>query len=212
MRLKTLFILGLLTVISGCSSLFQKEQIQGQGNATQWSQHKQQLQALDGWQISGKIGLRLPNPSDSGSGTLFWLQRQDYFDIRLAGPLGQGATRLTGRPDAVTLEIAGRGQLSADSPEALLQETLGWSLPVSHLFWWIRALPAPDSRSRIELNSDNRLAQLEQDGWRVEYSRYAEHQGYWLPERIKLYGTDVEVTLVIKEWQARQLGLNREPQ
>ncbi|OZB22091.1 MAG: outer membrane lipoprotein LolB, partial [Pseudomonas sp. 34-62-33] len=27
-----------------------------------------------------------------------------------------------------------------------------------------------------------------------------------LPERIKLYGQNLEVTLVIKDWQPRQLG------
>jgi outer membrane lipoprotein LolB len=51
--------------------------------------NKQQLTGLDGWQIDGKIGIRAPK--DSGSGTLFWLQRQDYYDIRLSGPLGRGA-------------------------------------------------------------------------------------------------------------------------
>ena len=56
------------------------------------------------------------------------------------------------------------------------------------------------------LDASSRLAQLEQDGWRVEYLRYAEHDGYWLPERLKLHGPDIDITLVVKDWQARQLG------
>ncbi|MCR3785962.1 lipoprotein insertase outer membrane protein LolB, partial [Pseudomonas aeruginosa] len=47
---------------------------------------------------------------------------------------------------------------------------------------------------------------LEQDGWQIEYTRYAEQNGYWLPERLKLHGQDLDVTLVIKDWQPRQLG------
>ena len=35
---------------------------------------------------------------------------------------------------------------------------------------------------------------------------YTEQNGYWLPERIKLHGTDLDVTLVIKDWQPRKLG------
>ena len=35
----------------------------------------------------------------------------------------------------------------------------------------------------------------------------AEQGGYWLPERLKLSGHDLQVTLVIKDWQPRQLGL-----
>ena len=72
--------------------------------------------------------------------------------------------------------------------------------------WWIRGLPAPDSKSRITLDADSRLAQLSQDGWEVSYTRYAEQDGYWLPERLRLEGHDIQVTLVIKDWQPRHLG------
>ncbi|MNV72922.1 Outer-membrane lipoprotein LolB precursor [compost metagenome] len=165
---------------------------------------KQQLTALDGWQIDGKIGIRAPK--DSGSGTLFWLQRQDYYDIRLSGPLGRGAARLTGRPGDVTLEVANQGRYTAPSPDALLEEQMGWKLPVSNLAWWVRGLPAPSSKSRLSLDADSRLASLEQDGWKVEYTAYTQQNGYWLPERIKLHGRDLDVTLVIKAWQPRKLG------
>ena len=159
---------------------------------------------LDGWQINGKVGIRAPK--DSGSATLFWLQRQDYYDIRLSGPLGRGAARLTGRPGNVTLEVANQGRYEASSPEELLGEQLGWSLPVSHLVWWVRGLPAPGSKSRVALNADSRLGQLEQDGWKIEYLSYVEQNGFWLPERVKLHGKDLDVTLVVKDWQPRQLG------
>lgn len=123
------------------------EALEGQGDAQTWKTHKQQLSELDAWQIDGKVGIRAPR--DSGSGTLFWLQRQGYYDIRLSGPLGRGAARLTGREGAVSLEVAGQGRYQAESPEALLEEQLGWRLPVSHLLWWVRGLPAPDSKSRL---------------------------------------------------------------
>lgn len=61
-------------------------------------------------------------------------------------------------------------------------------------------------KSRLTLDADSRLARLEQDGWQIEYTRYAEQNGYWLPERLKLHGQDLDVTLVIKDWQPRQLG------
>ena len=44
------------------------------GRCATWKTHKQQLSELDAWQIDGKVGIRAPR--DSGSGTLFWLQRQ----------------------------------------------------------------------------------------------------------------------------------------
>jgi outer membrane lipoprotein LolB len=110
----------------------------------------------------------------------------------------------------VTLEVAGQGRYEAASPEELLEQQMGWRLPVSHLLWWIRGLPAPDSKSRLTLDGDSRLAKLQQDGWDVEYTRYSEQDGYWLPERLKLHGQDLDVTLVVKSWQPRQLGAGQQ--
>lgn len=197
-------VFSLIALLAGCAGLTSREAVEGHGDPARWQVHKQQVSQLDGWQINGKIGIRAPQ--DSGSGTLFWLQRQDYFDIRLSGPLGRGAARLTGRPGDTVLEAANQGRFQAKSPEALLREQLRLDLPVSNLLWWIRGLPAPTSKSRVTLDGDSHLAQLEQDGWRVEYTRYAQQNGYALPERLKLYGQDLEITLVIKDWQPRQLG------
>jgi outer membrane lipoprotein LolB len=201
---RNLLIPALALLLAGCAGLGPQESVEGPGNAEDWKAHKAQISEIDGWQINGKIGIRAPQ--NSGSGTLFWLQRQDYFDIRLSGPLGRGATRLTGRPDAVALEVAGQGRFEAESPEALVESQLGWQLPVSNLLWWIRGLPAPDSRSRISVDSSGRLANLQQDGWDVQYVGYTEEDGYALPTRIKLAGRDLQITLVVKDWQPRQLG------
>ncbi|GGM13019.1 outer-membrane lipoprotein LolB [Pseudomonas asuensis] len=203
-NIRFFLITALLAFLAGCAGQVTHETVEGHGNAAAWKAHKERITTLDGWQINGKVGIRAPN--ESGSGTLFWLQRQGYFDIRLSGPLGRGAARLTGRPDDVTLEVANQGRYHADSPEALLEQQLGWRLPVSHLLWWVRGLPAPDSRSQLTLDSDSHLSRLVQDGWTVEYTRYTEQKGYSLPERLKLKGQDLDVTLVIKDWQPRQLG------
>lgn len=201
---RPLLVFSLIALLAGCTGLTSRESLEGEGSPALWQSHKQQISRLDAWQISGKVGIRAPQ--DSGSGTLFWLQRQDYYDIRLSGPLGRGAARLTGRPGDLQLEVANQGRYQAASPEQLLQQQLGLNLPVSHLLWWIRGLPAPDSKSRLTLDRDSRLAHLNQDGWQVEYLRYTEQDGYWLPERLKLSGHDLQVTLVIKDWQPRQLG------
>ncbi|WP_455232330.1 lipoprotein insertase outer membrane protein LolB [Geopseudomonas aromaticivorans] len=205
MNLRGLQLLAGLLLLAGCAGLGPREDVGGQGTASAWRQHKTEVATIDGWQIDGKVGIRAPQ--DSGSGVLFWLQRRDYYDIRLSGPLGRGATRLTGREGDIRLEVANQGRYQAESPEALLEEQIGWRLPVSHLLWWIRGLPAPDSKSRLTLNADSRLARLEQDGWRVEYADYQQQNGYWLPQRLKLFGENLDITLVIKAWQPRRLGL-----
>ncbi len=204
MRFAGLLTFTLLLALGGCNHFASKEQLTGSGQAKSWQTHKQQITPLDAWQINGKLGIR--SEKESGSAVLFWLQRQDYFDIRLSGPLGQGSTRLTGRQGAVSLEIANRGTFQASSAEELMQQQLGWSLPVENLLWWVRGLPAPHSKSQVQLDSNSLLAKLEQDQWQVEYLSYRIENGIQLPERIKLSGAGLNITLVIKEWQARQLG------
>ncbi|MBF7141932.1 MULTISPECIES: lipoprotein insertase outer membrane protein LolB [Pseudomonas] len=204
MLLRNCFALLLVTLLAGCAGLGPQEAVQGQGTAQGWRAHKTEVAAIDGWEISGKVGIRAP--SDSGSGTLYWLQRQDYYDIRLSGPLGRGAARLTGHPGDASLEVANQGRYQAATPEDLLQQQLGWRLPVGNLVYWVRGLPAPEGKSSLTLDGDSRLARLEQDGWTVEYTRYSQQGAYWLPERMKLHGQDLDVTLVIKDWQPRQLG------
>ena len=89
--MRKLLISTFALLLAGCAGLGPQESVEGPGNVEDWKAHKAHISEIDGWQISGKIGIQAPQ--DSGSGTLFWLQRQGYFDIRLSGPLGRGATR-----------------------------------------------------------------------------------------------------------------------
>ncbi|HZJ95263.1 MAG TPA: lipoprotein insertase outer membrane protein LolB [Thiopseudomonas sp.] len=204
MRFLSLFSLTLLLILSGCSQLSTQEQLSDPTRASSWQNHKRQAAPIDAWQITGKLGIR--SQDNSGSAIIFWLQRQDYFDIRLSGPLGQGSTRLTGRQGAVSLEIANRGTYQAASAEALMQQQLGWSLPVENLLWWVKGLPAPHSQSQLQLDDNSLLSELLQDQWHIQYLSYRSENGLQLPERIKLSGAGLDITLVIKEWRARQLG------
>lgn len=119
MFLRHFIVFSFIALLAGCAGFGARESVEGQGSPAQWKQHKAQLSSIDGWQIEGKVGVRAPK--DSGSGTLFWLQRQDYFDIRLSGPLGRGAARLTGRP--------GRLVVCGDAGDAL-----GDSLYETHIY------------------------------------------------------------------------------
>src|SRR5699024_3327359 len=205
MRFATFLLASLLLTLSGCSHFSTQEQLSGSGQASSWQSHKQQITPVDAWQINGKIGIR--SEKESGSAVLFWLQRQDYFDIRLSGPLGQGSTRLIGRQGAVSLEIANRGTFQATSAKELMQQQLGWSLPVENLLWWVKGLPAPDSPSQLPLDDNSLLSELRQNQWHIQYLSYRPESDLQLPERIKLSGAGLDITLVIKEWRARELGL-----
>ncbi|MEJ6655999.1 MAG: lipoprotein insertase outer membrane protein LolB [Pseudomonas sp.] len=199
LSLRTLGLLTLTLILTACSNLHQRETLEFGGDPAAWQAHRSAVAPIMHWTLQGKLGVRAP--TESGSGTLFWLQQQDQYDIRLSGPLGRGATRIQGSDAGVTLEIAGQPPATADSAEALLERQIGWRLPVEHLLWWVRGLPAPDSPSRLQLNPDSQLARLAQAGWIVEYSRYQQVDGVQLPQRLQLSGHDMLLTLVITRWE-----------
>lgn len=194
-----LILVGLLA-LSGCATQNPKTP-EVPNKELQWTLHQQAIAPINGWQISGKLGVRAPK--DSGSATLFWLQRQDYFDIQLTGPLAIGSARLSGRLDDATLALSNQGRFQDQSAEALLQKGLGWRLPLQQLTWWVRGLPAPDLTYSMTLNDSGTLRTLAQTDWQITYVSYTDAAGITLPERIRLQGADLQVTLVIKEWQPR---------
>lgn len=199
--LRHLLLFTLVLMLGACSNLHQRETLEFGGDASAWQTHRKAVTPLDSWTLQGKLGVRAP--TESGSGTVLWLQQQEQYDIRLSGPLGRGATRIQGNDHGVTLDIAGQPPVSASSAEALLEQQVGWRLPVEHLLWWVRGLPAPGSPSRLQLNPDSQLARLAQAGWTVEYSRYQQIDGVQLPQRLQLSGYDMLLTLVITRWEPR---------
>lgn len=67
MFLRHVLVFSFIALLTGCAGLTSREAVQGKGDPAQWREHKQQLSSLDGWQINGKVGIRAPK--DSGSGT-----------------------------------------------------------------------------------------------------------------------------------------------
>lgn len=201
--LRTSLLLFLVITLAACSNLHQRETLEFGGDPAAWQAHRKLVEPVRDWVLQGKLGVRAP--AESGSGTLYWLQQQDSYDIRLSGPLGRGATRIQGNSAGVTLDIAGQTQTTAQSAEDLLEQQIGWRLPVDNLLWWVRGLPAPGSPSRLQLNPESLLARLAQAGWIIEYSRYQEIDGKRLPQRLQLSGHDVLLTLVITRWETQDL-------
>lgn len=195
---KLISLCGLLLLLAGCQS--SGPRISGEGSPQLWQHQQTLLQQLESWELQGKLGIR--SSAQNASASLFWLQRQDYYDIRVSGPLGQGSARLQGQQGQAQLVAEGQ-QRQADSPEQLMQQELGWSLPLSNLHWWVRGLPAPGLPYQLQLGPDSLPQQLIQSGWTLNYSRHQAQGPFQLPGMIRLQGKQLQATLLIKQWQPR---------
>ena len=163
-----------------------------------WSVRKHQLATITQWQLTGATAIKLPQHGLTAS--IVWQQKGDDYHIQLFGPFGIGRTIINQHNGIVTLST--NGQLyTAKSPEALMQNTLGWQLPVSNLFYWIRGLPSPGLYQHIEFDHYHHLRKLNQQGWTINYQRYTSVNGVDIPSLLTLSQQDISVKLIISRWQ-----------
>ncbi len=155
----------------------------------------------DGFSVSGRVSIRSGN--DAHYANFGWQAEPQADRLSLGNPLGQTLAELEIRylgttPDYAILTDAD-GKARAGSPEALLFEATGMSLPVAGLRWWLQGVPAPGA-AVARATAEGQL--IEQDGWIIVASDYAETRPTPRgPRKIVLTRDDVTVRIVISEWQ-----------
>lgn len=190
--------LALLIALAGCATSGTTAPQDVQRSAGQWQQQLDRVEGFTSWSLIGKVGLR--SPQDSTSANLDWRQTPWHYRLLVTGPVGVGRSTLEGRDGRVSL-TSSEGRFEADSPEALMEQQLGWSLPVSSLTDWVRGLPAPDLPHQSTEDSLGFPATLSQAGWEIDYRSWHKVDNLWLPNRLIMTYGDLRVTLVINQWQ-----------
>jgi outer membrane lipoprotein LolB len=109
-------------------------------------------------------------------GNFTWQETGDTVTLQLRNPLGQTLAIVTSSSASATLELPNRQPLTADNVSTLMQNALGFVLPVEGLRYWLQPSPAPTSRAKTEKDPEqpSRLKQITQDGWTIDYLAYAE--------------------------------------
>lgn len=192
-RFRSALWISLLLLATACTSL-----PPAAPENSQWALHREQLRQLHSWQLRGRVNVRYDN--ESHTPRIQWQQENTGFAIRLWGTFNVGNTRINGRPGFVTMEQNGT-VLTANSPEDLILQQLGYELPVSYLEYWIKGMPAPDSAAELVFNASGRLEQMVQDGWTVSYTDPRQYGSVTLPRR-------VELTRPRNDLRLRFVGLN----
>ena len=164
-----------------------------------WETRRDELMRQETWGLKGRIAVRTND--ESGSGTLYWTQRKDDYDIRVIASFSGGVYELSGADGVVSLRAPDQRVLQAEDAETLLRQAAGWYFPVADLVYWIRGLPAPALQvDRMLLDAENRLSALNQGGWSIRYKSYVRIDGSSMPGRLDLENDQVRVRLSIREW------------
>ena len=163
-----------------------------------WQEQRALLEKTSDWQLRGRVNVRYQN--ESYTPRIQWQQLGDNYRIRLWGTFNAGNTLIIGEPKLVTMEREG-DSITANTPEELVLDNLGYELPISYLEFWVRSLPAPGSDAELDFSDQNHLATIKQDGWEIAYLDMRQFDGVTLPR-------SVEITRALNDIRLRFVGLS----
>jgi len=176
-------ILWICALLAGCAALEQQTPID--------------LPDGVGFFLSGRISMKYG--SEAASGLISWRHTPASDDLLLSSPMGQGMARVVRRDAMVRLTTADKQEYQAEDAESLTEKVLGWRLPLAGLPEWVRARAVPGSDAQTRSDAAQRLVELKQSGWLVEFLEYDDRSG--LPLRLRLTRGDVEIRLAITGWR-----------
>jgi len=153
--------------------------------------------AVDSFFLSGRVAVKYGD--EAVSGKISWLHERANDDLLLSTPLGQGVARIVRRDATVSLTTSDQKVYQARDVEDLTEQVLGWRLPLAGLPDWVRGRAAAGAPAQIRADSTQRLSELRQSGWLVEFLDYDAASG--LPVRMRLSREEVEIRLVIDSWR-----------
>lgn len=146
--------------------------------------------------LSGRVSVKYG--AEAASGKISWQHDAEGDDLLFSTPLGQGVARIVQRGGLTNLTTSDQKVYQASDVETLTEQVLGWRLPLAGLPDWVRGRAAAGTPAETQLDG-SRLSELRQSGWLVEYLGYAGESG--LPSRLRLSRDEVEIRLVIDQWQ-----------
>lgn len=151
--------------------------------------------------LDGRIAVKYDGRRSSSG--FHWQHDKAADDVLLLAPLGLTVAHIRQDASGAMLEEAGTLYQAPDSG-MLMQRTLGWHLPLTGLPYWVMARPAPGSAADVARAENGQVASLSQDGWNIQYTAYQGAAADSLPTRLTLRREDLEIRLLIDQWQFPQ--------
>lgn len=189
----------LLILLQSCSQLPQKSTNEVLSTAN--TAHIKQLNFIHQFKLHGRIGIQ--NNGQGFSGQIDWQHNAVHDQIALFSPFGGQVANIEKNNVSATL-IDDKGQTyTADNIRLLMQNNLGWYIPLDLLVDWVLGRPSThDDRSQAIMtwNHAGHIQKITQNGWEVAYQHYLLHEGYTLPSKLTLRKDQLYLKLIIESW------------
>lgn len=155
----------------------------------------ERLPAAEAFDVLGRVQVRYNGRAFTSN--FRWRHGVADDDIWLMSPIGQTLAYISADGRRATLISADQQTYADGSVAALTQRALGWALPLEQLQHWLGGAPVPGMAvGDVARDALGRLARLEQDGWRIQYTAHAADPQHW-PWRLDLAQGAQKIRLVI---------------
>jgi outer membrane lipoprotein LolB len=189
-------IFGIMAILlSGCA-FFQTSK--PTPHPSSWKARATQLKQIKSWTAIGSVSIQHDGKANLAS--IRWEQKPNEYELIVYGPLGFGKVMIQGKSGIITLTQSSKPPLSAETPENLMQNELGWYVPISNLYYWIRGLPSPHASAKTTFDSSYHLISLAQENWQINYLAYTNAGNIELPSKIEFSTNKLKIKWVIKDW------------
>jgi outer membrane lipoprotein LolB len=102
-------------------------------------------------------------------GSFRWEEQGRNVRLDLVSPLGQTLAVVTATPSGATLDLPNQAPRNAPEVDSLMEEALGFALPVAGMRDWLHGRPAKGAPAKATRDAQGRLETLAQNGWTVRY-------------------------------------------
>ena len=195
-----LLALSSLLLLAACATapMVEEEEAADPQRVSLWRAHQAQLQGIRQWHIEGRAAILAQGAG--GQVAFDWSRAAEQQTLNIKTPLGQNVLQLTHNAQGVVL-VDHEGEIyQGTDGEALLRETLGWSVPFEAMHAWLLGLPATRDDA-YSIDAQGRLKRMHSNGWRIEYQRYTAINGVALPTKMQLTHMDLTLRLVVDQWR-----------
>jgi len=180
-------VVGLFVLLlSGCASV----PIEPEGRYE--LQAKESLYKLERWSFEGRVAIT--GKKEAWQANINWDHTANDEKIKLAGPLGQGATLIQLTGDSVTIDRGDNKPLTSTQPELFINQQLGLFVPVQSLRYWGIGVPEPSSRYDLTPTG------FTQAGWLIDYKQTKSVNGRVMPYKITVSNEQLKLKLIIDQW------------
>lgn len=188
----------LISLLAGCVSPPKPQQEIDRDN------HQAQLAQFTHWQIKGRLAFK--SSEEKFSASLKWDQKDLVYKLNLTSMIGTSLMKMEGQPGFSKL-IADDKEYTDRNASRLVKRVTGWNIPVERLSVWVKG--QHQAKDQISFDEYGLITSMQPQckgcqAWQLNYSKYAQVEGIWLPHQIELMNIeqpDNQIKIRIHTWQ-----------